>query len=887
MRTNPLDERLRNLFLILMLLIVTVFTAYNEGYLSDKYTGNNALLYWATILGGALFGVWLSMTISTKRLVALMFATFVIEYIKETVGIRTGLWMYTGNHGGYLLGVWTWVWGGVTIYCIASKVAVRLTMKNPVTGPRFLNPILIVALFSVLALFCPNLPFCLEDVFEWWPKVDENTGAILFDTGKWVTIFWAFYVTLMFISIIASLFADIRALFGIVISVLIIGYIGEIAGASAEIWQYIIGQDKGDCLLSSVPQFYLLLGCLPLEVISQFAISALLAGEALVLVPPMNQDDKSNEPDPDKDNDPDNKKATEFNGESDAEKPSASEETFDEPTEKDNESSDKNSNTRPDPMQFGLDDEGNVEGDDVPLTLGEKRLAAWLRISSILYLLVGLGFFIFHKQIMDLLNYIALFPDKENPWFNLVTLDFSMEQTFWLSMTVSMMMCITFLAFYAQYNIRKNKLYTIPLLIAKFTSSFSGLMFFVFYQKYFCLFAVFVVDGFLFWFTLQFYVKANMEFLKQQTAYFRKKIKHAKESGPTKVVVSKGTNKFQLLEQVLEETNFYQILEDKFNVVHADTGVSREKFSIAIKPNFMFMHAKEDYSTYTDPELVEHLINGIWDKGFRNINVVEAQSTLGNYYENRDVLNVAKVIGYSTNKNYNIVDLTKEKVRYDYGGRLGWHWVGPTWRDADFRISFAKNKTHTFCGYTLTLKNVYGAFPIQNKFKQYHVKWEYDWPTIESLRERNCPVHFGLVDAFYSADGQFGVMTDPDPNFTGTIFGGENLIAVDHVGAKKMGLNPEDINVGRFYYLAVREFGRPEVIWIGDKSKYEPWENVSQLIIQTLDLFEETYHFGNWWFSVLSANDENFPLKPQTATVNFLRWVFKPLKATLYTHDVL
>ena len=45
--------------------------------------------------------------------------------------------------------------------------------------------------------------------------------------------------------------------------------------------------------------------------------------------------------------------------------------------------------------------------------------------------------------------------------------------------------------------------------------------------------------------------------------------------------------------------------------------------------------------------------------------------------------------------------------------------VGRTWRDADFRVSFAKNKTHTRAWYTLCIKNIYGALPID----RYPITW--------------------------------------------------------------------------------------------------------------------------------------------------------------------
>jgi uncharacterized protein (DUF362 family) len=224
-------------------------------------------------------------------------------------------------------------------------------------------------------------------------------------------------------------------------------------------------------------------------------------------------------------------------------------------------------------------------------------------------------------------------------------------------------------------------------------------------------------------------------------------------------------------------------------------------------------------------------------------------------------------------------------VPYDYGGKLGRHFVGPTWRDADFRISFAKNKTHTFCNYTLTIKNIYGTLPLQDKLKEYHTKREYDWPTIETLQR--FPVHFGLIDAFTSADGQFGVIVDPEPNETKTIIGGENLIAVDWVGAKKMGLDPDDPQVGRFLPLAVEAFGKPEIIWLGDQSVYEPWENVSEAVIKSLDFIEEAYVFSDWWFSILTGMDKYFTFKKKSWVVLLLRKVMAPVKRILYRYDDL
>ena len=511
----------------------------------------------------------------------------------------------------------------------------------------------------------------------------------------------------------------------------------------------------------------------------------------------------------------------------------------------------------------------------IALTKEERQYRVVLWVSAVVYLIGGLAFGVAPALVLRFINFLS---GLLTPSLSLIPIS---EGKFWVSLAFCMMMTITVSPALAAYDVRKNKLLVIPLLVAKSTASLAAICYFLFSDRYFAYLFVFFLDGSLFWITLYFFIRANRAFLEEQTDWFRKAPAHPPSTGPTTVVACKGDDKFTLLDQVLAETKFFEILDKACQ----KKGKSQEDFKVVIKPNFMFMHSRKDISTYTDPALVEALVDRIVARGYPNIALVESQSTYGNYYENREVLKVAQYVGYSLNKNYRIVDLTEEKVPYDYGGKLGRHFVGPTWKDADFRISFAKNKTHTFCNYTLTLKNIYGTLPLQDKLKEYHTKREYDWPTIETLQR--FPVHFGLIDAFTSADGQFGVIVDPEPNNTKTIIGGENLIAVDWVGAKKMGLDPDDPQVGRFLPLAVEAFGKPEIIWLGDQSVYEPWENVSEAVIKSLDFIEEAYVFSDWWFSILTGMDKYFTFKKKSWVVLLLRKLMAPVKRILYRYDDL
>jgi uncharacterized protein (DUF362 family) len=510
------------------------------------------------------------------------------------------------------------------------------------------------------------------------------------------------------------------------------------------------------------------------------------------------------------------------------------------------------------------------------LSREERQFRLVLRISAVVYLAVGLALVIAPEWILAVINFLAV-------KLHAVTLPDNLIETnrFWLSLAFSMMMTITVLCYLAQRNVRKAVGYVGALLTAKLASTLSALAFTLFPPHYFAYLVIVLMDGSIFLITLYFFLRANRIFFKVQTAYWRQAPVSPPITPATKVVVLTGKDKFEVLDRVLEQTEFFKILERTFQ----ESKVPREDFSVVIKPNFMFMHAKKDRSSYTDPELVEALIDKIVDRGFTKVSVVESQSTFGNYYENREVLNVARYIGY-TEKNYRLVDLTVEKKDHPCGGRLGHHPVGPTWRDAHFRISFAKNKTHSFSHYTLTIKNIYGTLPLQDKLKEYHTLREYDWPTIEILKL--FPVHFGLIDAFISADGPFGVIVCNAPKHTRTIIGGENLIAVDYVGAKKMRLDPCDPRVGRFLSLAVEALGRPkDIIWIGDKSFYEPWQNVNEPLLQFLDLIEEAYDFANWWFLVLTAMDSHFPLKQQSWGVYVMRKILAPVKRYYYLYDDL
>lgn len=290
-----------------------------------------------------------------------------------------------------------------------------------------------------------------------------------------------------------------------------------------------------------------------------------------------------------------------------------------------------------------------------------------------------------------------------------------------------------------------------------------------------------------------------------------------------KVAAVKGEDKFKLLDSSLDESGFTENLNQKLS----SSGKGRKDFSVVIKPNLMmFTHLENPVATYTDPELVEHLVKRLREEGFGNLKVVESQNCYGNWYLNREVLHAAKVAGFRPEEQgYEFVDLTLDRVPYKYNGKwLDDHFVGKAWKDADYRISFAKNKTHIEDYYTLTLKCIYGTTPMQDKMYEYHAVREWYGAAYDMLKAFS--LDFGIIDAFYSADGPLGFKGTFNPKPTKMMLASPSLIACDILGSKMMGLEPRSSMLMR---LCLAEWGEPLIEQVGNVESgyvHPNWQNV-------------------------------------------------------------
>ncbi|HSE20751.1 MAG TPA: DUF362 domain-containing protein [Pyrinomonadaceae bacterium] len=229
-------------------------------------------------------------------------------------------------------------------------------------------------------------------------------------------------------------------------------------------------------------------------------------------------------------------------------------------------------------------------------------------------------------------------------------------------------------------------------------------------------------------------------------------------------------------------------------------------FRVAIKPAFMLGYDRRDQSMITDRELLAELGRFLRERGCKDIAVVEGRNLYDQFYDNRSVLSVAKYFDISS-PHFRVVDLSDEQIPHSYFRGMAQYTVGKTWKDADFRISFAKMKSHPVESVHLTIANLEGVGTRCEHFLFAERQADRETATMMLLDE--FPPHFSILDAYEkAADGLVGVMGCTQPPTPLRFYAGRDGLAVDMVASRHMGLNdPRDASTLR---AACHWFGDPE-----------------------------------------------------------------------------
>ena len=288
------------------------------------------------------------------------------------------------------------------------------------------------------------------------------------------------------------------------------------------------------------------------------------------------------------------------------------------------------------------------------------------------------------------------------------------------------------------------------------------------------------------------------------------------------VWVFKGASvddKLSVFQRLLDESQLGGRLRQR-----ADSEGKRiEQLTVAIKPTFMLGYDRRDMSMMTDPELLNALAQFLKKLGCRDIAVIEARNIYDQFFQRRSVDALADYFGYRS-PDYRVVDGTEEQVRYSYSRGFGQYSVSSTWKDADYRISFGKMRSHPIELAYLTVGNVEWMGGRCDEF--IFVERQAQRETAIMMLLDAFPPHFAILDAYDSAaDGLVGVMACPRPKRPLRLYAGPDALAVDTVAARHMGL--QDPRQSSILRAACHWFGKPaqEIQVIGTDEPLADWRD--------------------------------------------------------------
>lgn len=244
-RTSPTWSRAHQAGFIVLLLAAMLFSARDEGYLPLISP------FFAVVLAfGFALSFWLALRISAARIAALIATILLLEYVKETIGVRSGLWVYHGKEGRYFFGIFAWVVGGLSAHSVSTGVTIPLLRRLHAFLPFWLN--LAIAIPVLL-----GLPMTLGP--SW-------AGAGL--------DFCILYLALGIVLLLSAILMDFPTFAGIVVAAWLGGNLGEYAGSAASgAWTFPYNP--------TYPPFFLLFSCWPMEIAAQHSLAAWFSGESL------------------------------------------------------------------------------------------------------------------------------------------------------------------------------------------------------------------------------------------------------------------------------------------------------------------------------------------------------------------------------------------------------------------------------------------------------------------------------------------------------------------------------------------------------------------------------------------------------------------------------
>ena len=244
------------------------------------------------------------------------------------------------------------------------------------------------------------------------------------------------------------------------------------------------------------------------------------------------------------------------------------------------------------------------------------------------------------------------------------------------------------------------------------------------------------------------------------------------------------------LRPTTEPHGIIQLLHD----IHAENYFNKHE-SILIKPNYVTDDLPSTGVT-VDPDIVAGIVKYLLDNGFNNIIVAEGGM------ECYDMPSVFEKVGLTdVLKPYGIIpiDLNNDEmveVVIDDATALRKVTVAKTYLEADAIISVSKLKVHCLADVTLCMKNMMGGLRPKNiMHSRIHEK-------IVDLNRYFTP-RLSIIDGIIGGQCH---ETACCPVASNVLVGGEDVVAVDSIGAYLMNYEPTEVD----YLMRAKDAGLGE-----------------------------------------------------------------------------
>jgi uncharacterized protein (DUF362 family) len=316
-------------------------------------------------------------------------------------------------------------------------------------------------------------------------------------------------------------------------------------------------------------------------------------------------------------------------------------------------------------------------------------------------------------------------------------------------------------------------------------------------------------------------------------------------------------------------------------------GVTVADLHVVIKTCFMLGYHRRDMSPITDPELVQALVDLLREQGCTNIAVAESRNIYDQFFEHRTVPEVAQYFGLKE-AGYRIADLSEDQQPHIYTRGMGQTTVASAWRNADFRISLGKVRSHPIEMALLSLGNLEGVGGRSDQFL--FAERQADRSTALMMVLDDFPPHFSLLDCYENVpDGLAGMMGSFRPQQPRRLYAGIDPLALDCVVARHLGVS--ESNEASLLRAACHWFGgwpqqievvgcdQPIAGWRG------PYASLWHSLLSLLAWPVYVWGSGRGTLFVPEMDPQAFPpLRPPGPWLRLKRWLVRRLLSLRLPH---